>query len=619
MKIEEFQKRLENAVLVADGAMGTMLFEAVGMQRCFEELNLTQPEAVLHVHQAYVRAGAQIIETNTFGANRSKLGPLGLADQVTAINHRGVKMAREAREAAPHEVLIAGSMGPVSVSPVSGELPREEIVDAYREQAQALEERGVDFFILETFSHLEVLLLAVEAIRSASSLPIVAQMTFSEEGTTQGGMPAREAATRLAEAPVQVIGTNCTLGPQSMLPVLEAMAGAGRPLSAMPNAGLPQRVGDRVVYPRSSPEYFAQFAREAAALGARIVGGCCGTSPEHIRAVAEAVRGLRPASPSAKRAAVAPVAAPKEAAAVARREPESKLWRKMQAGKFVLSVEIDPPKGILLERLFEQVDKIMASGCVDAIDINSGSMARVGMDAMMVAGALESRNVETIPHLTTRDANLIGLQALLLGGWSVGGVRNVLAITGDPPTLGDHPDTNGVYEIDAVGLVKVVSRLNRGTDWAGKALGGATNYTIGVALNPVAEDLDYEIERFQSKVEAGAHFAMTQPLFDPAHWHAFLKRLGGPSPVPVMVGIWPLSSYKQALRLNNEVPGIVIPEPVLKEMEAAGTAARDRGFALGRRMLDWARTELAGAYIIPPFKRYEEVLDLFAERQRGIS
>ena len=609
MKIEDLQQRLENSVLVADGAMGTMLFEAVGMHRCFEELNLVQPDAVLRVHQVYIQAGAQIIETNTFGANRSKLGPLGLADKVTAINHRGVKMAREAREAAAHEVLIAGSIGPVSVAPVSGDLPREEILAAYREQASALEERGVDFFILETFSHLEVLLLAVEAIRSFSSLPIVAQMTFSEEGTTQGGMPAREAATRLAAAPVQVIGSNCTLGPQSMLPILEAMAGAGRPLSAMPNAGLPQRVGDRVVYPRSSPEYFAQFAREAVALGARIVGGCCGTSPEHIRAMVEAVRGLRPAQ--AVRSAAARVAAPLEAVGSARREPESRLWRKMQAGQFVLSVEIDPPKGILLERLFQQVDKIIASGCVDAIDINSGSMARVGMDAMMVAGALESRGVETIPHLTTRDANLIGLQALLLGGWSVGGVRNVLAITGDPPTLGDHPDTNGVYEVDAIGLVKVLARLNRGTDWAGKALGGATNYTIGVALNPVADDLDYEIARFHAKVEAGAHFAMTQPIFDPAHWHAFLKRLGGPSPVPVMVGIWPLSSYKQALRLNNEVPGIVIPEVVLKELEAAGTAARDRGFALGRRMLDWARTELAGAYIIPPFKRYEEVLDLF--------
>jgi methionine synthase I (cobalamin-dependent)/5,10-methylenetetrahydrofolate reductase len=613
MKIEEFQQRLENTVLVADGATGTMLFEWVGMQRCFEELNLTQPEAVFRVHQAYIQAGAQIIETNTFGANRSKLAPLGLADKVIAINHRGVKMAREARDAAPHEILIAGSIGPVNVAPVYGDLPREEILAAYHEQASALEERGVDFFILETFSHLDVLLLAIEAIRSCSSLPIVAHMTFSEEATTQGGMPAREVAVRLAAAPVQAIGTNCTLGPQSMLPVLEAMAPAGRPLSAMPNAGLPQRVGDRVVYPRSSPEYFALFAREAAALGARILGGCCGTSPEHIRAVAEAVRGLRPAAPSGARATAA-VAAVKDSVPVppaAAGQPESKLWRNIQAGKFVVSVEIDPPKGIALERVLEQVDKIMASGCVDSIDINSGSMARVGMDAMMVAGALEARHIETIPHLTTRDANLIGLQALLLGGWSVGGVRNVLAITGDPPTLGDHPDTSGVYEIDAVGLVKVLARLNRGTDWAGKALGGATNYAIGVAVNPVAEDLDYEIGRFRAKIEAGAHFAMTQPLFDPEHWYAFLKRLGGPSPIPVMLGIWPLSSYKQALRLNNEVPGIVIPEPLLKEMEAAGTAARDRGFALGRRMLAWARTELAGAYIIPPFKRYEEVLDLF--------
>jgi homocysteine S-methyltransferase len=612
MKVEEFQQRLESAVLVADGAMGSMLFDMVGMQRCFEELNITQPEAVLRVHQAYIDAGAQIIETNTFGANRSKLGPLGLADKVAAINHRGVKMAREAREAAPHEVLIAGSIGPlggpVSIAPEIGKLQREEILATYREQAQALEERGVDLFLLETFSNLEVLLAAVDAIRSFSSLPIVAQMTFSEDGATVGGMRAREVAARLAAAQVQAIGANCTLGPQSMLAIVGEMAGAGRPLSAMPNAGLPHRVGDRVVYPRSSPEYFALFAKEAAALGVRIIGGCCGTTPEHIRAVAEAVRGLRPAQAVQ---AAAPPAAPLEAVKIAQREPESRLWRKMQGGKFVVSVEIDPPKGVALERLFEQVEKIIASGCVDAIDINSGSMARVGMDAMMVAAALETRSIETIPHLTTRDANLIGLQALLLGGWSVGGVRNVLAITGDPPTLGDHPETSGVYEIDAIGLVKVVARLNRGVDWAGKPLGGGTNYTIGVALNPVAEDLDYEIGRFRAKIEAGAHFAMTQPIFDPAHWHAFLNKLGGPSPIPVMVGIWPLTSYKQALRLNNEVPGIVIPEPVLKEMEAAGTAARERGFALARRMLDWARTELAGAYIIAPFKRYEEVLDLF--------
>ncbi len=609
MKIQEFQQRLENAVLVADGAMGSMLFEAFGLQRCFEELNLTQPEGVFRVHQAYIDAGAQIIETNTFGANRSKLAPLGLADQVVKINHRGVKVAREAREAAAREVLIAGSMGPVAFAPEIRDLPTDEIREIYREQALALEERGVDFFLLETFANLDVLLAAVDAIRSFSALPIVAQMTFSEDGITLGGLRAREVAAHLAHKNVQAIGANCTLGPQSLLPILEELAGAGRPLSAMPNAGFPKRVGDRIVYPRSSPEYFAQFGRDAVALGARIVGGCCGTSPEHIHALAEAVRDLRPEQqPTVARAATVQTA---QAPARKPREPESRLWQKIQDGKFVLSVEIDPPKGISMERVFEQVERVMATGCVDAIDINSGTMARVGMDAMMLAGALEARGVETIPHLTTRDLNLIGLQAMLLGAWSVGGIRNVLAITGDPPSLGDHPETSGVYEIDSVGLVKVIARLNQGTDWAGKTLGGATNYTIGVALNPVAEDLDAEIKRFYAKVEAGAHFAMTQPLFDPAHWQQFLQRMGGRSPVPVLVGIWPLSSYKQAVRLNNEVPGISIPAAVLSEMESAGAAARDHGFALARRMLDWARGELAGAYLIPPFKRYVEVLELF--------
>ena len=610
MKIADFEKRMENAVLVADGAMGSVLFESAGVQRCFEELNILQPEAVFRVHQAYIQAGAQIIETNTFGANRSKLAALGLADKVAAFNHRGVKLAREAREAAPHEVLIAGSIGPLGMGPEIGQLSHEEILEIYREQALALEERGVDLFILETFSNIDILLAAIDAIRSFSSLPVVAQLTFSEEGTSLDGTRPADAAARLASRNIQAIGANCTLGPQSLLPVLEGLAAAGRPISAMPNAGFPQCVGDRTVYPRSSPEYFALFAREAAALGARIIGGCCGTSPEHIRALAAAVRGLPPAAQSVKVVSssfgVAPAKRP-----IAKREPESGIWRKLQAGEFMLSVEIDPPKGISLDRVFEQVDKLMATGHVDAIDINSGTLARVGMDAMMVAGALEARGVETIPHLTTRDLNLIGLQAMLLGAWSVGGVRNLLAITGDPPSLGDHPETSGVYEIDSIGLVKVAARLNQGTDWAGKTLGGATNYTIGVALNPTAEDLDYEIRRFYAKVEAGAHFAMTQPLFDPAHWEAFLKRIGGKSPVPIVVGIWPLTSYKQALRLNNEVPGISIPEPVLKELESAGAAARDRGFALARRMLAWARSEVGGAYLIPPFKRYEEVLEVF--------
>jgi len=608
MKIEDFNQRLRNGILVADGAMGSMLYEAVGPQRCFDELNVAHPEAVFRIHQAYIEAGASIIETNTFGANRPKLTPLGMGDQVAQFNHRGVKIAREAREAASREVLIAGSIGPLGILRQIRALPVEEIRLVFREQALALEERGVDLFILETFSDLEELLAAIDAIRSFSGLPIVAELTFSEEGTTFGGTRPRDAAARLKEKNVQAIGANCTLGPQLLLPILQEFASVeGLPLTAMPNAGFPKRVGDRVVYPRSSPDYFALFAREAADLGVRLIGGCCGTTPEHIRALAVAVQLRRP-TPSPVSRAVTEVA-PEPRRPVAR-QPESALWKKIQSGQFVVSVEIDPPKGVSLERIFEQVDKLMAGGRVDAIDINSGTLARVGMDAIMLAGALEARGVQTIPHLTTRDLNIIGLQAVLLGAWAVSGVRNILAITGDPPSLGDHPETSGVYEIDSIGLVRVLARLNQGADWAGKTLGGATNFTIGVALNPVADDLDTEIERFLAKVEAGAHFAMTQPLFDPDHWHSFLRRIGGKTPVPVLAGVWPLTSYKQALRLNHEVPGILVPDSVLKELEAAGNSARDAGFSLARRMLQWARSELAGAYLIPPFKRYEEVMEL---------
>jgi len=607
LKIQDFNERLKDSILIGDGAMGSMLYEAVGTQRCFDELNSTEPEAVFRVHQAYIDAGAQIIETNTFGANRFKLEPLGLGDEVQRLNSRGVKIAREAREAATREVLIAGSIGPLGIGVQARHPEPDEILAIFREQALALEERGVDLYILETFSYIEEILLAIDAIRAFSGLPIIAQLTYSEEGTIFGDMRPAAVAALLKNKNVQIIGANCTLGPQSLLPILQELAGVNDlRISGMPNAGFPKREGDRIVYPKSSPEYFALFAREAAALGVRILGGCCGTTPAHIRAMAEAVKSLRPA----KTAAVAHVEAVTKPTPIPEREPESKFWKKLQKNEFAVCVEIDPPKGIALDRVYEQVDKIMASHKVDAIDINSGAMARVGMDALITASALEARGVETVPHLTTRDYNIIGLQAMLLGAWTVGGVRNVLAITGDPPSVGDYPETSGVYEVDSVGLVKILHRLNQGTDWAGKTLGGATNFAIGVAVNPVADDLDGEIERFHAKIEAGAHFAMTQPLFDPEHWYAFVKKLGGKPSIPVLIGIWPLNSYKQALRLNNEVPGIVIPQPLLKSLEAAGAAARDRGFECAREMLTWSRTELAGAYVIPPFKRYEEVLDI---------
>ncbi len=609
MKIHDFNERLKDSILIADGAMGSMLHDAVGTQRCFDEVNATEPEAVFRVHQAYIESGAQIIETNTFGANRFKLAPLGLGDEVQRLNSRGVKIAREARESAAREVLIAGSMGPLGLGVQARHPEPQQIQEIFLEQAQALEERGVDLFILETFTYIEEILLAIDAIRSFSGLPIIASLTYAEDCKAYGDLRPAGAAAQLMNKNVQVIGANCTLGPQALLPILQELAGVDDlRVSGMPNAGFPKREGDRIVYPKSSPEYFALFAREAAEAGVRILGGCCGTTPAHVRAMAEAVKSLKPAK---HHAAGVVVEQSVKAAPVLHREPESKLWKNIQAGKFSLCVEIDPPKGIALDRIFEQVDKIMASGKVDAIDINSGAMARVGMDALVVAGALESRGVETVPHLTTRDQNIIGLQAGLLGAWTVGGVRNVLAITGDPPSVGDYPETSGVYEVDSVGLVKVLSRLNQGTDWSGKTLGGATNFTIGVAVNPVADDLDTEIARFEAKIEAGAHFAMTQPIFDPEHWRAFEKKLGRKPAIPILVGIWPLTSYKQALRLNNEVPGIIIPEQLLKSLDAAGTAARERGFHVAREMLAWARTELAGAYLIPPFKRYEEILEVF--------
>jgi homocysteine S-methyltransferase len=614
MRIDEFLERLRDSVLIADGAMGSLLYEALGAQRCVDELNATRAEEVFRVHMAYIEAGAHIIETNTFGANRNKLSAFGLEERVTELNHRGVKIAREAREAARHEVLIAGSIGPLGPFRDIREATPENSQKLFREQAEALEERGVDFFVLETFGNLAELVAAIDAIRSFSQLPVVAQMTYSEEGSSFSGARPKDAWSALHQKNVQVIGANCSVGPQDHLRLLQNLAGvAGSfPMSAMPNVGFPQRAGDRVIYPKSSPEYFDLFAREAAKMGARILGGCCGTSPEHIRAMVRAVHGLHPAT--AARSVAAVETAP-EAHPIAAREPESALWKKIRAGQFVISVEIDPPKGTSIDRVLEQVQNVMASKKVDAIDVNSGPLARVGMDALTLSGALEARGIETIPHLTTRDANLIGLQAMLLGAWTVGGVRNVLAVTGDPPSLGSSSGSSGVYEIDAIGLVKVLAKLNQGQDWGGKNLGGATNFTIGVAVNPLAEDLDEELRRFRLKVEAGAHFAMTQPIFDPEHWEQFLEHMGGKSPIPILVGLWPLSSYKQALRLHNEVPGIVIPEPLLKQLEASGASARDHGFALARKLLDWARgarhSGIAGAYLIPPFKRYEEILDLF--------
>src|SRR6202140_4300850 len=368
MKIEEFEQRLRDSVLIADGAMGSLLHETLGPQRCMDELNATRAEAVFRIHMSYLEAGAHIIETNTFGANRNKLSAFGLEDRVTELNHRGVKVAREAWEAAKHEVLIAGSIGPLGVNRQVREMAVEQSREIFREQAEALEERGVDFFILETFSELEELSAAVAAIRSFSLLPVVAQLTYSEEGTTFSGARPRDAWAALHDLGIAALGAICALGPLAPLRILQDLAevAGSFPMSAMPNVGFPQRAGDRVIYPKSSPEYFDLFAREAVVLGARILGGCCGTTPEHIRAMVKAVEGMHRATGAR---AVTVVEAPPEIRPAAAREPESTLWRKIQARQFVISVEIDPPKGTSIDRVLEQVQNVMASKKVDAIDV----------------------------------------------------------------------------------------------------------------------------------------------------------------------------------------------------------------------------------------------------------
>jgi homocysteine S-methyltransferase len=605
---ERLLEALERGIVIADGGMGTSIFQALGQRPCFDAVNLSHPEVILRIHLDFMRAGARLIETNTFGASRLKLAGHGLEDQVVAINHRAVKLAREAREIAGADALIAGSIGPASPLPLPWDAAaREQVTRAVQEQAWALEERGVDAFILETYAFLEELLVAVAAVRAISRLPIVAQLAFLEDRETFMGVRPAEAAAALARAGADVIGANCGVGPQDMLAILGELAESGvARLSAQPNAGFPQREGGRVIYPLSTPRYFSEFAAEAAALGARLIGGCCGTTPEHIRAIAEAVAALGP-EPRRARAVERP--RPEQPAPPASAPDRSPLARKLAAGTFVTLVELDPPKGINLDRVLDAATTLKQSGRVDAADINNSPMARVHLDAILMAAAIERDiGLETVPHVTTRDASVMGLQASLLGAWAVGGIRNILAVTGDPPRLGEHPGSQGVYEVDAIGLVRLLAQLNRGLDWAGQAIGEPTNFTIGVALTPAATDLDLEISRFRQKVEAGAEFAMTQPIFHPEQWEAFLRRLGGDPPIPILIGVWPVTSYKQAVRLHHEVPGIVIPEPMLERMRTAGAQAGAVGLEVARSIYQWAREHAAGAYIIPPFKRFEDAL-----------
>jgi homocysteine S-methyltransferase len=594
-----FEERLRaGPVVVGDGGMGALVTSAVPRLRCPEEANLRAPDAVISLHVGFINAGADLIETNSFGANRRKLAHHFLEDQLEQINSAAVKLARQARETVGRDVFIAGSIGPLG-EPATASVRHE----LFAEQASLLEGRGADLFMVETFYDLEELTDAIEGIRAVSALPIVALLTFDEGATTLAGVHANEAAERLAALDVAAVGANHGAGLLAALAALQEMD-SGKPLAALPNIGLASLAGGRVIFPHASPDYFAEFAAHARELGAMIIGGCCGTTPVEIAAIRSAVeeaRVPRTRLDFEERELVV---------ALGEEQRETGLARALRENEWVVTIQVDPPLGGSSKGLVELSRALAQAEQVGFVDINDNATARAGMSSLMVAAAIERQaGIETIPHLTTRDASVMGLESMLLGAHAEG-VRNILAITGDPPEVGDYPGARGVYEIDSIGLTQLMTNLNRGEDFNGRPIDAPTSFFPGVAVNPTADDVDVELARFQQKVDAGAKFAITQIVFDIERLDAFLERLGGEWPIPVLIELFPLTSYRLALRLHNEVPGIVVPEALQQALEEAGPDAPKLGFEHARGLLEEARGRGAGVCLVAPFRRPLDVLDL---------
>ncbi len=600
--MKPFLERLSEGVVVCDGAMGTMLYaRGVFLNRCFDELNLSNPPLVRSVHEEYLDAGADVVETNTFGAHRYKLGPHGLEAQVRKINREG---ARIAREAAHGRGLVAGSIGPIGkpLAPLGG-ISFDDAVAAYREQAEGLLEGGVDLFLLETLPSLDQARAALQAVRGlAADAAVVVSLTFNEEGTTFYGDTPEAVVKTLEEWDVPVIGANCSQGPQAMLQTVEQMAAAAKKakLSAMPNAGAPSLVDGRYVY-LCTPEYMASYARRFLGAGVSFVGGCCGTTPAHIKNLVRSVRMVRP---SREVVTVLPPARVKEAPNPVPREEKTALGRKL-GKKFVVSVELDPPKGadpgLILERAQYCKEKE-----VDAINVADGPRASARMSAQSLCVLLQTKvGIETILHYTCRDRNLLGIQSDLLGAYALG-LRNILAITGDPPKLGDYPDATAVYDVDSIGLIRIMDHLNHGCDLAGNLIGPALGIHVGCGADPSKPDMEKEVRRLEQKIAAGAEYVMTQPVYDPRTLERFLGMLGQVT-VPVMVGILPLYSHRNAEFLHNEVPGMSIPEAIRERMRKAGSGekAQAEGVAIAQEATLAAREVAHGVYVMPPFNKVD--------------
>jgi methionine synthase I (cobalamin-dependent)/5,10-methylenetetrahydrofolate reductase len=599
----------DSGVHVLDGAMGTMLYSrGVFVNVCYDELTLRQPALVQEVHELYARAGAEILETNTFGANPVKLSGFGLEERTEEINRAAAQLAHRA---ARGRAAVVGAIGPLGIRIEPwGPTARIEAVAHFVRQASGLAEGGVDGFILETFSDLDEIRAALEAARSvAPDLPVMAQMTVGEDGATSYGTPVETITARLIEWGADVVGLNCSVGPAPMLEAIERMAEVStRPLSAQPNAGLPRSVGDRRIY-LASPDYMAQYARRLTAAGAWFIGGCCGTTPEHIRRIKECVAESRPRQVSVGSPTLAQ---PGPAGAQPVPLPLRSEWgRKLAAGEFVRAVEVVPPRGWDPSTMLEHCRTLREAG-VDAVNLVDGARAQSRMGVVPAALLVEREvGLETVFHYTCRDRNMLGMLSDLLGA-AAGGLRNVLIVTGDPPTAGPYPDATAVFDIDSIGLTNVVRRLNHGLDPGGTAIGKPTRFVIGVAANQGAIDQERELERFRWKVEAGAEFAVTQPVFDLAELTRFLDRIA-PWRIPIIAGIWPLTSLRNAEFLANEVPGARVPEAVLERMreaEAGGPeSAHAEGIRIAQEVLEAVRGLVQGVHVSTPGGRIDVALE----------
>jgi len=607
--------RLKQGPVLCDGAMGTLLYaKGVFINKCYDELNLTQPDLIRGIHQEYMNAGAEIIETNTFGGNSFRLGRHGLADKVDEVNRRGAELAREAADAfnlkKATNVLVAGSIGPLGlrIEPL-GKTSREEARASFREQIAALVAGGVDVLMLETFGYLEELHQAILAAREvAPNMPLVAQVTIDEEGNCLDGASPETFTSKLNDWGVDVIGCNCSVGPVAMLEAIERIRRlTDKPLAAQPNAGIPRSIEGRNIY-LCSPEYMASYARKFVNAGVNLVGGCCGTTPEHIKAMKSALRvtdakgktgGFRVITEAKRESSITPPPM----------SQRSSLGRKLAAGEFVTLVEIVPPKGVDFRKEVEGARYLKAAG-IDAINIPDSPRASARMSNMALCLLVQQQaGIETVLHFTCRDRNVLSMQSELLGAYTTG-LHNLICITGDPPKLGNYPDATAVFDVDAIGLVNIVRNLNHGLDVGGNPIGSGTKFMIGVGANPGIVNIDEEVRRFEYKVEAGADYAVTQPVFDVALLEQFLRRVDHHR-IPVLAGIWPLTSVRNAEFMKNELR-VSVPDAIIDRMARApnAEAARAEGILIAREMLHKVRGLVQGAQVAAPLGRYSSAIDV---------